>query len=96
MIRHKHRDPVAPELVEALRRRDIGCVLSFLDDGHQCTDRWGDPCDWRLDRAPWAITVEHVKSELRMGVPSRRQRGLIRHYLEIVSFASDPLTVGLG
>ena len=57
-IRRKPKaDPVTPELVDALRRRDLACVLSFLDEGHVCTDRWGDPCDWRIDRAPWAITV---------------------------------------
>ena len=106
--RKPKRDPVTPELVEALERRDIGCVLAFLQNGHECTDRWGDPCSWKFLHNPWAITVEHVKSDLRMGVrapsdlahtvllcagtnigvPSRTQRNLMRHYLEIVRFAA--------
>jgi len=92
------RDPVTPELVKALRKRDIGCVLSFLDPGHRCRDKWGEFTDWN---DPETLTVEHVKSELRMGVraksdldhtvllcagsnvgvPSKRERGLIREYL---------------
>jgi len=94
--RRKRRDPVSPELVTALFARDIGCVLSFLDEGHVCTDHWGEVTDWRN------ATVEHVhegygmkgiraKSDLdhtvllcagsNIGVPSKRERGLIRKYL---------------
>lgn len=89
------KDPVTAELVEALRKRDIGCVLSFLSEGHVCLDKWGEVTDWRN------ATVEHVKDQLRMGkrgpsdlehtvllcagsnvgVPSKRERGLIRDYL---------------
>lgn len=95
MIPRRRADRVTPELVEALRARDIGCVLSFLDPGHVCRDRWGAVTDWQN------ASVEHVKSELRMGrrapsdlehtvllcagsnvgVPSKRERGLIRDYL---------------
>jgi hypothetical protein len=63
--RRKQADPVTPELIEALLARDLGCVLSFLTEDHECRDRWGYAADWR---DPLALTVEHVKSELRMGV----------------------------
>lgn len=45
--------------------RDRGCVLASLEPGHVCRDAWGnrhDPGD--LAR----LSLEHVKSELRMGV----------------------------
>lgn len=91
------RDRVTPELVEALWARDLGCVLSFLQAGHVCTNKWGDVIDWQNA----GITVEHVKPQLRMGVrarsilaetvllcagsnigvPSKAQRALIRDYI---------------
>lgn len=45
--------------------RDGGCVLAKLEPGHVCRDIWNQqhaPNDF--DR----LTLEHVKSELRMGV----------------------------
>lgn len=49
----------------AVFARDGGCVLHFLEPGHECRDVWGQPHAWNdTDR----LTVEHIKSELRMGV----------------------------
>jgi hypothetical protein len=45
--------------------RDGGCVLAKLEPGHVCKDVWNQvhaPNDF--DR----LTLEHVKSDLRMGV----------------------------
>ena len=91
------RDRVTPELFEALVRRDIGCVLSFLEPGHVCRNQYGDVVSW----TDQSTTVEHVKGELRMGrrapsdlahtvllcagsnigVPSKAQRALLRGYI---------------
>lgn len=58
------RDPVTPELREAVMRRDRSCILARLDWDHICWDRWGQQHSASdTDR----LTVEHVKSELRMG-----------------------------
>lgn len=45
--------------------RDRMCVLAALEPGHVCRDMWGnrhDPGELRK------LSLEHVKSELRMGV----------------------------
>ncbi|MES2211325.1 MAG: hypothetical protein V4515_14275, partial [Chloroflexota bacterium] len=58
------KDPVTPELREAVLRRDGMCLLAKVDPGHSCRDTWGVP------HAPtdlWRLSLEHVKSELRMG-----------------------------
>lgn len=46
------RDRVTPELWQAVMERDKGCVLARLDPSHRCSGY---------------MTVEHVKSDLRMG-----------------------------
>ena len=57
-------DPVTPEMAERVFDRDRQCVLAKLDKTHGCRDQWGTPHpSW--DRG--YLTVEHVKSELRMG-----------------------------
>lgn len=59
------KDPVTPELREAILRRDGACVLSRLHPNHQCRDTWGTPHHWGdLDR----LSIEHVKDQPRMGV----------------------------
>lgn len=83
----KRRDPVTPEVWEAVMERDRGCVLARLDATHTCSGR---------------LTLEHVKDQLRagrrapsdpqhlvvlcyasnVGVPSKTQRAAIRAYLE--------------
>lgn len=57
-------DPVTAGVRWAVMRRDGACILSRLDPTHVCRDRWGNehPAD-SVSR----LTVEHVKSELRMG-----------------------------
>lgn len=54
-----------PGVWEAVMRRDGRCILSFLEEGHVCRTIFGDqhpPSD--VSR----LTIEHVKSELRMGL----------------------------
>jgi hypothetical protein len=36
-------DKITPELMEALWRRDKGCVLFQIEPGHECHDKWGNP-----------------------------------------------------
>lgn len=50
----RHKDPVTPELRIRILKRDGGCVAPQVD-----SQQWGT-CFGRL-------TLEHVKSELRMG-----------------------------
>jgi hypothetical protein len=45
-------------------QRDKRCVLSVLETFHQCRDKWGRP---HKPDATLVLTVEHVKSELRIG-----------------------------
>lgn len=45
--------------------RDRGCVLHFLEPGHECRDVWGQPHAWN---DTGRLTLEHVKTDLRMGV----------------------------
>lgn len=51
-------DRVTPELMEALWRRDKGCVAAQVAQGHECKDRFGN---WirSNDRTPGLITPEH-------------------------------------
>ena len=49
-------DKVTPELMEALWRRDKGCVLYQIEPGHECKDRWNNPHAY--DRRD-LITPEH-------------------------------------
>lgn len=58
------RDPVTPDVAEYVKRRDGACVLSFLETMHRCRDQWGD---YIASHDLGAMTLEHVKSELRMG-----------------------------
>lgn len=56
---------VSKELRWAVLIRDGGCVLHKLEPGHVCRDIWGQTHAWNdTDRC----TLEHVKSDLRMGV----------------------------
>lgn len=57
-------DPVTAAVRWAVMKRDGACVLSKLNAAHVCRDRWGEI--HRPD-ATRALTVEHVKDELRMG-----------------------------
>jgi len=45
--------------------RDRRCVLSFLEPGHECRNRWGQ---LHLPDAIDALTLEHVKPKLAMGI----------------------------
>lgn len=58
------RDLVTPEVREFVLRRDRQCILFRMDEGHRCRDRFGNlHSAFNTDR----LTLEHVKSELRMG-----------------------------
>ena len=57
-------DPVTPEVAEFVKLRDGMCVLAKFDAMHRCRDQWGQRhSSFALGR----LTLEHVKSELRMG-----------------------------
>lgn len=61
----RRKDPVTPETAEYVKRRDGACVLALLEPMHRCRDQWGTPiASFDLGR----MTLEHVKTELRMGV----------------------------
>lgn len=63
MRRHPYAFPKG--LRWAVLVRDGGCVLHFLEPGHICRDVWGQEHAWNdTDKC----TLEHVKSDLRMGV----------------------------
>ena len=53
-----------PGIYEAVMERDQGCVLYRLEPGHVCRTRWGTEHPWN---ATALCTIEHVKSDLRMG-----------------------------
>lgn len=59
------RDRVTPELRAAVMERDKRCILSRIDERHVCRDRWGQV---HMPTATHLLTLEHVKSDLRMGV----------------------------
>lgn len=61
----RSRDPVTPELRRFVLERDRECVLVKRDAFHQCHDQWGT---WHAPHDLNRLSVEHVKSELRMGV----------------------------
>ena len=56
---------VTPALRDAVFARDKRCVLFNLDPDHVCRDRWGQP---HMPTALHLCTLEHVKTDLRMGV----------------------------
>lgn len=63
--RRGHKDPVTAELRAFVLDRDGWCVLAKLNPEHQCRDTWGTP-HHPADKS--RLTIEHVKTELRMGV----------------------------
>jgi hypothetical protein len=58
------RDPVTPEVYEAVFLRDGQCVISTFDEAHVCRDAWGDRHE--PDDIP-RLTLDHVKSNLMLG-----------------------------
>jgi hypothetical protein len=77
------RDPVTPAVHAAVIMRDRACVLSFLERGHECRDIFGDP--HRPDDVG-RLTLEHVKSELRMG---RRAESDLAHLVLLCGAANN-------
>lgn len=75
---------VSPELWQAVMERDGMCLLAKLEwPGHQCRTRFGRnhaPDDIRF------LTLEHVKSELRMGVRAEDDMG---HCVALCGMAND-------
>jgi len=49
-----------PEIRAAVLRRDHVCVLSLVDHGHQCRDKWGEPHD---PNDIGKLTLEHVRTD---------------------------------
>lgn len=66
------RDRVTPELRDAVIARDGRCVLFDIEPGHVCRDRWGQV---HMPTATHLLTLEHVKSELRMGLRAPSDMG---------------------
>lgn len=58
-------DPVTAQVRWAVMHRDGACLMSRLDRLHVCHDQWGNE---HPASAIHRLTVEHVKSDLRMGV----------------------------
>lgn len=72
MLRRKPRtDAVTPALRDFILDRDKVCVLARIDPDHMCRDQWGTPHN-PADRSK--LTLEHVKTELRMGVRAPSDR----------------------
>jgi hypothetical protein len=66
------RDKVTPQLRNFILARDKQCVLAKLEPTHVCRDLWGQPhLSTRLD----LLSLEHVKSDLRMGVRAPSDMG---------------------
>ena len=65
--KRKRRDPVTPEVREAVLRRDGGCVAAVLDPSHwQCRDQWGRG---HIAADLSKMTLDHVQEGYgRMGV----------------------------
>lgn len=70
--RRARKDPVTPELREAVLRRDRVCFVSRVDLSHICRDGWGMP--HRSDDTN-RLSIEHVKDEPRMGVRAPSDAG---------------------
>ncbi|HEV8177636.1 MAG TPA: hypothetical protein VGP44_08115 [Gemmatimonadales bacterium] len=58
------RDPVTPELREAVLRRDGACFLRRLNPAHGCKDQWGKP---HSSYDIWRLSLDHVKDAPRIG-----------------------------
>lgn len=72
--RRPKRDPVTPELREAVLRRDGSCLMAQFDPRHVCRDRWSVP------HAAWAVnmlTIEHVHDGY--GMTGRRAASDMAH-----------------
>jgi hypothetical protein len=59
------RDRVTSEVRAEVFARDKRCILNRLDPEHVCRDVWGQP---HMPTALHLCTLEHVKTDLRMGV----------------------------
>lgn len=58
-------DPVTHTVRQEVMRRDGRCLMAVFEPLHVCRDAWGIP---HAATATAKLTVEHVKSDLRMGV----------------------------
>lgn len=65
-------DRVTREMRDAVFARDKRCILSRLDDRHVCRDQWGQP---HLSTMLHLLTLEHVKTDLRMGLRAPSDMG---------------------
>jgi hypothetical protein len=63
--------------------RDGGCVLAKLEPGHECRDIWSQRHAANdFDR----LTLEHVKSDLRMGVRAENDEA---HLVALCGYANN-------
>lgn len=55
---------MTPEVHAAVLKRDGGCLMAKIEQGHVCRDRWGVPhAPDRLE----LLSLEHVKDDSMMG-----------------------------
>lgn len=69
------KDAVTPELHDHIVRRDGMCFMFFVNRGHVCRDRWGEP------HSPFALgrlTVDHVH-DVAGGIRGKRAPSDKRH-----------------
>ena len=74
------RDHVSASLHDAVLRRDRICVAARLGFDHTCRDAWGRA---HGPGATNALSLEHVKDQLRMGV---RAESDLRHLIAVCHF----------
>lgn len=75
-------DPVTASVRWAVIQRDGSCVLALLISGHVCRDRWGEQ---HPATALSRLTIEHVKTDLGMGV---RAESNLRHLVALCGHAN--------
>jgi hypothetical protein len=78
------------QLRRDILRRDGACLAWKFDRLHECKDQWGR---WHLPTATDRLTLEHVKSDLRLGkrAPDDRRHLVALCYASNVGVPSKTL-----
>jgi len=91
------KDPVTPEIYEAVIQRDGGCVAPMLGATTPCRGPWGNSAiDARGRYIRKALTLDHVKDTPRMGKRAPSDLGHLvticwHHHLDGWATANRPL-----
>ena len=76
MKRRAHRDPVTPELRDAVLARDgWRCVAPSLGARDLCRTAFGDPMEYAGEYRVAHLELDHVKDQPRMGVRAESDLG---------------------